>query len=78
MERCSADPNWHVFDKYGAVNILFEIDDSYKLIKGFGLHSTKYIAPFGRIKGWAKDLSGTKIVLDGLTGMGEDITVDMM
>ena len=72
------DGNWRVFDRFGAVDILFEIDDFYKLDKGFGIHSTKYAAPFGVIKGFAKDLSGNKIVLDGLTGMGEDITVDMM
>ena len=73
-----SDGNWRVFDKYGAVDILFEIDDAYNLTKGFGPVSTKYIAPFGNIKGFAKDLSGNKIVLDGLTGMGEDITVIRM
>ena len=70
--------NWRVFDKYGAVDILFEINDAYNLTKGFGFHSTKYIAPFGNIKGFAKDISGNKIILDGLTGMGEDITVVRM
>ena len=72
------DGNWRVFDEFGAVDILFEIDDAYNLTKGVGMHSTKYVAPFGTIKGFAKDLSGNKIVLDGLTGMGEDISVDNM
>jgi len=70
--------NWRVFDKFGAVDILFEIDDAYNLVKGFGPVSTKYIAPFGNIKGFVKDLSGNTILLDGLTGMGEDITVIRM
>lgn len=70
--------NWRVFDEFGAVDILFEIDDAYTLNKGFGIHQTKYLAPYGNIKGFAKDLSGNKIILDGLVGMGEDISVDMM
>lgn len=70
--------SWHVFDKYGAVDILFEIDDAYKLNTRFCLHSSKYLAPYGSIKGFAKDNLGNKIVLDGLTGMGEDIYFDLM
>jgi len=66
--------NWHVFDKYGAVDIRFEIFDSFKVNTKLGLHSSKYMAPYGQIKGWAKDSSGSKISLDGLTGMGEDVS----
>lgn len=69
-----ADGNWHVFDKYGAVDLNFVIYDSFKVNTKLGLHSSNYTAPYGELRGFAKDSSGIKISLDGLTGMGEDVS----
>lgn len=68
------DGGWHIFDEHDAVDIIFRIDDSFKLDKKFLLHSMSYTAPYGQISGWARDYSGDKVELDGLLCMGEDIS----
>lgn len=72
------DGNWHVYDNYDWVNINFEIDDSFNLRTKVGIISAMYTAPYGKITGYVRDLSGNKISLEGLTGMGEDIHYDMI
>lgn len=67
------DGNWHVYDKYGEVDLTFHIDDSYKLNTEVLMVKANYHAPFGVVKGYVKGAEGKKISLDGLYGMGEDI-----
>lgn len=66
--------DWRVFDKHGAVELLFHIGDRYTLKKKLLLHRADYAAPFGTISGHVLDNDGNKILLDSLTGMGEDIS----
>lgn len=68
--------DWRIFDKHGELELIFHIDDSYFLQKKFLLHKANYRAPFGKISGYVLDSQGSKISLDGLHAMGEDIHYD--
>jgi len=64
--------NWHICDKHKTVDITFFVDDSYVFRKMFFGSGANYIAPFGKVMGYVTDSDGNKIILDGMTSMGED------
>lgn len=63
---------WTVKDEYGMVDLEFDIDDDFQMQVHLGLIDIDYSLPFGKIKGYVKDVEGNKYVLDGMSGIGED------
>ncbi|MFY9198915.1 MAG: DUF2804 family protein, partial [Acutalibacteraceae bacterium] len=59
-------------DEYGMVDIEFDIDDDFQIQVHLGLIDIDYSLPFGKIKGYVKDVEGNKYILDGMSGIGED------
>ncbi len=66
------DTVWTVKDEYDMVNITFEIGDRYRMETHAGVIDINYHVVFGEIKGYLRDTEGTKYILDGMMGMGED------
>lgn len=67
--------DWQIRNSDDMVDITFEIHDNFILRKKFSILSMDYTAPYGIVKGWVRDYSGKKVVLDGMLCMGEDISV---
>ncbi len=63
---------WTVKDEHGMVDITFDIADRYRMETHAGVIDIKYHVVFGEIKGYIRDTDGTKYILDGMMGMGED------
>lgn len=63
---------WYISDEYGMVKINFDITDEYLMRVPAGLIDINYHVTFGKLKGFLCKPDGTKISLDGLTGVGED------
>lgn len=66
------DKIWYVRDKYGYVDIVFEIDDTYEMPIHLGVIDVSYYLPFGKLYGFVKDENNRKYVVDDMTGIGED------
>ncbi len=63
---------WHVKDEHGAVDVRFEIAQTFEMKTNLGIARIFYELPFGKIYGYVKDTDGKKYVVDGMTGIGED------
>jgi len=63
---------WQVKDEYDMVNAVFTIEDLFKLVVRLGVIDIQYYIVFGSLQGYLRDEDGNKIMLDGLTAMGED------
>lgn len=63
---------WRITDDYGAVDVTFKIDNSFRLKLNALAIKIDYTAPFGYLEGTIKDLEGNPHAINGLFGMGED------
>ena len=66
---------WNVKDEHGMVDICFHVDAQYAMVVHAGLVNIDYYISFGSLQGFVLDEDGTKYVLDGMIGMGEDKTL---
>ncbi len=66
------DTVWTIRDEHDMVDITFEIGDMYRMETHAGIFDINYHVAFGELKGYVRDLDGTKYILDGMMGMGED------
>jgi hypothetical protein len=71
------DTVWTVKDEYDMVDITFEIGDMYRMETHAKVIDINYHVAFGEIKGYIRDTEGTKYILDGMMGMGEDKTLKL-
>ena len=72
-----AQDKWKVFKAYrkdhdGMVKVFFDITDEHLMRVPAGLIDINYHVDFGTLRGYLCKPDGTKIVLDGMTGIGED------
>lgn len=72
FEHNAEDTVWTVKDEHDMVNITFDIGDMYRMEKHVGVVDINYHVVFGEIKGYILDTEGTKYILDGMMGIGED------
>lgn len=72
FEHNAEDTVWTVKDEYDMVNITFDIGDMYRMETHAGIIDIDYHVAFGELKGYIRDTDGTKYILDGMMGMGED------
>jgi len=63
---------WTIRDEHDMVDITFQIEDRYRMETHAGVVDINYHVAFGEIKGYIRDTDGTKYILDGMMGMGED------
>lgn len=63
---------WYIHDEHGMVNLYFDITDEYLMRVPAGIIDINYHVTFGKLRGYLCKPDGTKISLDGLTGIGED------
>ena len=68
---------WLVRDEHGAVNIRFEIANTFYMPIHALVVDVYYALPFGKIYGFVKDTNGKKYVVDGMLGVGEDKSTRM-
>ena len=54
------------------VNVTFKVEDCFKMVVHALVINIDYYIAFGTLNGYIRDEDGNKIILDGLTGMGED------
>ncbi len=66
------ETRWLAKDKYGRVELFFDIDNGHHIDFNLGVVMSKYYMPFGKLTGFIVDNDGRKIVFDGCDGMGED------
>lgn len=66
------DTVWTVKDEHDMVNVTFDIGDMYRMETHAGIIDINYHVAFGEIKGYIRDTDGTRYLLDGMMGMGED------
>lgn len=66
---------WSVRDEHGMVEVCFNVDAQYAMVVHTGLINIDYYISFGSLQGFVLDEDGTKYVLDGMIGMGEDKTL---
>ncbi|MBR2590489.1 MAG: DUF2804 domain-containing protein [Clostridia bacterium] len=73
FEHINGDPfKWYIYDEYGMVKVFFDITDEHLMRVPAGLIDINYHVDFGTLRGYLCKPDGTKIVLDGMTGIGED------
>lgn len=72
FDKCSEN-HWHISDEFGAVDLDYTIDDSYRMKTGIRAIGANYRAPFGKISGHVLDNNGLRVEISSLTAMGEDI-----
>lgn len=67
---------WYVRDEkgLGIVDVTFKIDKVFYMPVHVGVVDVYYALPYGTISGYVCDEFGTKYVVDGMTGIGEDKT----
>ena len=66
---------WTVKDEYGMVNLKFKVYGINPMIMHAGVVNIDYYVTWGELEGYLLDEDGTKYVLDGMMGMGEDKTL---
>lgn len=71
-----AKDKWKIKDKYDTVNLEFIPEGDFKIQIHPLIIDIDYTAPFGRIKGYVKDINGKKYDID-MNGMGEDKSTRM-
>lgn len=69
------DTAWMIRDEHDMVDITFTIGDMYRMEKHAGVIDINYHVAFGEITGYVRDTDGTKYILDGMLGMGEDVSL---
>ena len=67
-----SDVVWEVKDQHDMVNVTFKVEDCFKMVVHALVINIDYYIAFGTLNGYIRDEDGNKIILDGLTGMGED------
>ena len=65
---------WSVKDEHDMVNLVFTIENDFQMQLHLGVIDIDYKLPFGKLKGYVKDLEGNTYNLDGMYGVGEDRT----
>lgn len=66
---------WTVRDEHDMVNVAFSARDMTSTITHALLVNVDYYIAFGDISGYVRDEDGSKYLLDGLAGIGEDKTL---
>jgi hypothetical protein len=67
---------WKVQDEHDMVNITYQVHDLFRMVthaKPFVC--IDYFVTFGDLQGYIRDEDGTKYMLDGMIGIGEDKTL---
>ena len=73
FEHIGGNPfKWYIYDQYGMVKVYFDITDEHLMRVPAGVIDINYHVDFGTLRGYICKPDGTKIVLDGMTGIGED------
>lgn len=75
FERNPEDTVWTIKDEHDMVNLTFDVRDKFLMIAKPLVILIDYHVAFGEIKGYIRDTTGKKYVLDGMMGMGEDKTM---
>ena len=66
---------WSVKDEHGMVDLKFKVYGINPMILHAGVVNIDYYVTLGELEGYLMDEDGTKYVLDGMMGMGEDKTL---
>lgn len=66
---------WYIKDEYGMVDITFKIYNLNAMLLHAAVASIDYYITFGELEGFVIGEDGTKYILDGMLGMGEDKTL---
>ena len=66
---------WTVKDEFDMVNLKFKVYGINPMIMHAGVVNIDYYVTWGELEGYLRDEDGTKYVLDGMMGMGEDKTL---
>ena len=66
---------WEVKDEYDMVNLKFKVYGVNPMIMHAGVVNIDYYVAWGELEGYLRDEDGTKYVLDGMMGIGEDKTL---
>ena len=68
---------WRIRDEHGAVDIRYELENTFYMPIHLLVVDVYYALPFGKIYGFVKDTNGKKYVVDGMLGIGEDKSTRM-
>lgn len=64
---------WTIKDEHDMVNVTFYVYDLFRMVThAKPLVNIEYFITFGELKGYVRDESGKKYILDGMIGIGED------
>ena len=66
---------WNVVDEHDMVNLKFKVYGMYPMVLHAGVIKIDYFIAFGELEGYVRDEEGTKYILDGMIGIGEDKTL---
>ena len=66
---------WTIKDEFDMVNLKFKVYGINPMIMHAGVVNIDYYVTWGELEGYLRDEDGTKYVLDGMMGMGEDKTL---
>ena len=66
---------WTVKDEHDMVNLKFKVYGVNPMIMHAGVVNIDYYVAWGELEGYLRDEDGTKYVLDGMMGIGEDKTL---
>ncbi len=78
LKRKGENPDnvWTVKDEHGMVDLKFHVYDTFGMIThAKPIVNIDYFVAFGELEGYMMGEDGTKYVLDGLMGIGEDKTI---
>ena len=66
---------WDVKDEHDMVNLKFKVYGVNPMIMHAGVVNIDYYVAWGELEGYLRDEDGTKYILDGMMGIGEDKTL---
>lgn len=66
---------WTIKDEHDMVSIKFHVHAMSPMVVHAGVVNIDYYIAFGELEGYVRKEDGTKIILDGMMGMGEDKTL---
>ena len=66
---------WEVRDEYDMVGVRLLVDAQFAMVLHTGIVNIDYFISFGSLEGFVRGEDGTKFVLDGMPGIGEDKTL---
>lgn len=75
FERNKEDTVWTIKDEHDMVNLTFDVRNKFLMIAKPLVIKIDYHVAYGELKGYVRDVTGRKYVLDGMMGMGEDKTM---